>query len=154
MKKYMSEIYPIELELKHENSDNDQQASYLDLNIQVINRELVTSLYDKRDDFPFKIVNFPDLSGNVPHASSYGVFIAQSLRYGKACHKYNDFIERTHTLKNQLVRQHFDEKHLIKKLKNWIITSIHGKELMKYAYDVTKIMHDIVLNSSQHHKCL
>ena len=104
--------------------------------------------------FRLKIVNFPDLSGNVPHASSYGVFIAQSLRYRKACHKYNDYIEPTHTLKNQLVRQHFDEKHLIKKLKNWITTSIHGKELMKYTYDVTKIMHDIVLNPSQHDKCL
>ena len=70
MLQYMSEIYPAELELKHENSKNDQQASYLDLNIQIVNNELVTSLYDKRDDFPFKIVNFPDLSGNIPHASS------------------------------------------------------------------------------------
>ena len=73
MLKYTSEIYPAELELKHKNSKNDQQASYLDLNIQIVNNELVTSLYDKRDDFPFKIVNFPDLSGNIPHASSYGV---------------------------------------------------------------------------------
>ena len=34
-----------------------------------MNKELTTSLYEKRDDFPFKIVNSPDLSGNVPHAA-------------------------------------------------------------------------------------
>ena len=146
MLKYMSEIYPAELELKHENSKNDQQASYLDLNIQIVNNELVTSLYDKRDDFPFKIVNFPDLSGNIPHASSYGVFIAQSLRYAKACHKYDDFMDRTRMLKTQLVRQHFIEKKITKKLKKWTETSTHGKELLKYGHSVTKIIHDITTN--------
>ena len=61
----MNEIYPKELELKHENSECDKNASYLDLQLDVVNQEIVTSLYDKRDDFPFKIVNFPDLSGNI-----------------------------------------------------------------------------------------
>ena len=66
MKTHMNEIYPKELELKHENSECDKNASYLDLQLDVVNHEIVTSLYDKRDDFPFKIVNFPDLSGNIP----------------------------------------------------------------------------------------
>ena len=57
----MNEIYPKELELKHENSKYDKNASYLDLQLDVVNQEIVTSLYDKCDDFPFKIVNFPDL---------------------------------------------------------------------------------------------
>ena len=54
-------IYPDELDLKHENAKHDKQASYLDLNINVVNMELVTSIYDKRDDFPFKIVNFVNI---------------------------------------------------------------------------------------------
>ena len=69
--------------------------------------KMVTSLYDKRDDFPFKIVNFPDLSGNIPQDGSYGVFIAQTLRYAKACSKYTDFITRTLMLKKQLIKQIF-----------------------------------------------
>ena len=92
MKKYTKNIYPAELELKHENSKNDKSASYLDLQLDVLNGEIVISLYDKRDDFPFKIVNFPDLSGNIPQDGSYGVFIAQTLRYAKACAKYTNFI--------------------------------------------------------------
>ena len=92
MNEHMSDIYPKELELKHENSRNDQHTTYLDLEMNVVNNEIVTSLYDKRDDFPFTVVNFPDLSGNIPQDSSYGVFIAQTLRYARACAMYNDFM--------------------------------------------------------------
>ena len=130
--------------MKHENKDDDQHTSYLDLNIDVVNQELVTSLYDKRDDFPFKIVNFPDLSGNIPNAGSYGVFIAQTLRYARACAKYTDFIERTLILKHQLVKQFFDETILIKKLTRWVQGSIKGKIMMKYGHDISKIQSDLI----------
>ena len=53
MKEYMNDIYPDELDLKHENAKNDKQSSYLDLNINVVDMKLITSIYDKRDDFPF-----------------------------------------------------------------------------------------------------
>ena len=46
MKKYMKDMYPAELELKHENSKNDKSASYLDLQLDVLNGEIVISLYD------------------------------------------------------------------------------------------------------------
>ena len=32
-------------------------------------------IYDKRDDFDFDILNFPFLDGDVPRATSYGVYI-------------------------------------------------------------------------------
>ena len=43
MKEYMNDIYPDELDLKHENAKNDKKASYLDLNINIINHELTTA---------------------------------------------------------------------------------------------------------------
>ena len=85
MKKHTNEIYPKELELKHENSECHKNSSYLDLQREVVNSEIVTSLYDKRDDFSFKMVNFPESSGKIPRDGSYGVFIAQTLWYAKAC---------------------------------------------------------------------
>ena len=39
---------------------------HLDLNIKVVGSNIHTSVYDKRDDFGFPIVNFPWLSGDVP----------------------------------------------------------------------------------------
>ena len=95
----MNDIFTKAPGLKHENSGNDKSASYLDLKLDVTNKEITKSLHDKRDDFPFKIVNFPNLSGNIPQDGSCGVFIAQTLRYAKACSKYADFIERAIILK-------------------------------------------------------
>ena len=140
MTKDTSEIYPEELELKHENEDNDQHASYLDLNIDVVNQELITYLYHKRDDFPFKIVNFSDLSGNIPKKSSYGVFIAQLLRYARACVQYTDFIERT-------LKQHFNETIHIKQLVRWIQESVKGKIMNKHGHDTNKMKSDLITMS-------
>ena len=143
MKKYMKDMYPAELELKHENSKNDKSASYLDLQLDVLDGEIVTSLYDKRDDFPFKIVNFPDLSGNIPQDGSYGVFIAQTLRYAKACAKYTDFITRTLMLKTQLIKQNFHAKVLDRKLHRWHKRSDKAAVMDKFGHDMKKIISDL-----------
>ena len=45
--------------------------SYLDLLIDTFNGDLVSSIFDRRDTFDFDIVNFPDLSGNIPTARAY-----------------------------------------------------------------------------------
>ena len=42
-------------------------------------RRLKTKLYDKRDDFPFPIVNFPFISSIIPRTPSYGVYISQLI---------------------------------------------------------------------------
>ena len=52
---------------------SDKETSFLDLNINVIGSDIHTSVYDKRDDFGFPIVNFPWLSGDVPRLPSYGI---------------------------------------------------------------------------------
>ena len=148
MQKYMNEIYPHELELKHENAGDDTHASYLDMNIDIINHEIVTSIYDKRDDFPFKIVNFPDLSGNIPHDASYGVFIAQTLRYAKACSKYADFIQRTQRLITHLTTQSFNQKKLIKKLQKWMRTSEKSRVMNKFGRAMETIWIDLNKPSS------
>ena len=62
--KYIPDIYPAELQLNKANT-SDKETSFLDLNIKVIGSDIHTSVYDKRDDFGFPIVNFPWLSGDV-----------------------------------------------------------------------------------------
>ena len=63
--KYIPDIYPAELQFNKANT-SDKETSFLDLNIKVIGSDIHTSVYDKRDDFGFPIVNFPWLSGDVP----------------------------------------------------------------------------------------
>ena len=62
---FKARIYPPELQLNCEDK-NDQEVNYLDLHLEIKNSSIQYRLFDKRDNFKFNIVNFPDLSGNVP----------------------------------------------------------------------------------------
>ena len=68
---------------------------HLDLNLTLTDGVITTSVFDKRDTFNFQIVNFPNLSGNIPSRASYGVFIGELVRYARACSFLEDFQERT-----------------------------------------------------------
>ncbi|KAK3090026.1 hypothetical protein FSP39_008627 [Pinctada imbricata] len=81
--KYKDVIYPQELTLNKANF-TDTETPFLDLNIKIVNGEIHTSVYDKRDDFGFNIVNFPWLDGDVPRLPSYGIYISQLIRYARA----------------------------------------------------------------------
>jgi hypothetical protein len=80
LKDHKHDIYPKELDLSSDDK-NDQQVHYLDLDILIVGSGFSYCIYDKRDNFNFPIVNFPDLSGNIPACQSYNVFISQLVRY-------------------------------------------------------------------------
>jgi hypothetical protein len=46
--------------------------------------QLSTKIYDKRDDFNFKIINFPNMCSNIPASPAYGVYISQLIRYAES----------------------------------------------------------------------
>ena len=90
--KHIPDIYQTELHLNKANT-SDKETSFLDLNIKVIGSDVDTcsSIYDKRDDFGFPIVNFPWSSGDVPRLPSYGVYISQLVRFTRCCTSVSDF---------------------------------------------------------------
>jgi hypothetical protein len=101
---YVYLIYPDELEIK-DTTESDKSASYLDILLNIdSNGRLTTSLYDKRDDFDFAIVNFPFLCCNIPLAPVYGVYISQLIRYARACFAYEDFSKRDKLLTKKLLQ--------------------------------------------------
>ena len=61
----IEKIYPSTLTLKETNL-SDHRAAYLDRQLEIDKVKLVMSLYDKRDDFPFRVQNYPHLVSNVP----------------------------------------------------------------------------------------
>ena len=87
---------------------------YLDLNLEIIDNKINHKLFDKRDAFGFSIVNFPDVSGNIPAKQSYGVFVSQLIRYARCCQHLQDFSERTKILIHRLTNQGF-KKLILKK---------------------------------------
>ena len=82
-----AEHIPREHQLNKANT-SDKDTSFLDLNIITVLGgfcNIHTSVYDKRDDFGFPIINFPWLSGDVPRLPSYGIYISQLVRLAKCC---------------------------------------------------------------------
>ena len=102
--KYIPDIYPAELQLNKANS-SDKQTSFLDLNIKVIGSDIHTSVYDKRDDFGFPIVNFPWLIVDVPRLPSYGIYISQLVRFARCCTSVLDFHSKNLQITSKLLTQ-------------------------------------------------
>ena len=102
--KHIPDIYPAELQLNKANT-SDKETSFLDLNIKVIGSDIHTSVYDKRDDFGFPIVNFPWLSGDVPRLPSSGIYISQLVRFARCCTSVLDFHSKNLQITSKLLTQ-------------------------------------------------
>ena len=64
-------------------------VSYLDTRITISGNKYVTTIYDKRDDFNFHIMNFPYLDSNILTRPAYGIYILQLVRIARICVKYS-----------------------------------------------------------------
>ena len=80
----VGQIYPTELQLNKANS-SDTEAPFMDLNLPIKNGIVSSKIYDKQDDFNFKIVNFPFPDVDVPRSPSFGAYISQLIRFARVC---------------------------------------------------------------------
>jgi hypothetical protein len=109
-------IYPPELEIK-ETTDTASSASFLDLYLEFDDSgQLSTKIYDKRDDFNFKIINFQNMCSNIPISPAYGAYISQLIRYARVSSNYSDFLKRHLYLRNRLLDQGYKKICLIRSL--------------------------------------
>ena len=100
----VNRIYPPELQLNKANT-SDTEAPFLDLHLSISNGFVSSKIYDKRDDFDFDIVNFPFLDGDVPHSTSYGVYISQLIRFARVFSHVADFNAHNKSLTAKLLQQ-------------------------------------------------
>ena len=115
---HIPDIYPRELQLNKANT-SDKETSFLDLNIKVIGNGIYTSVYDKRNDFGFPIVNFPWLSGDVPRLPSYGIYISQLVRFARCCASVFDFHSKNLQITSKLLTQGYRYHRLRKTLRKF-----------------------------------
>ena len=89
----VSQIYPSELQ-RYKANTSDTEAAFLDLQLSISNVYVSIIIYDKRDDFDFEIVKFPFLDDDVPHSTSYRVYISLLIRFARASSYITDFNTR------------------------------------------------------------
>jgi hypothetical protein len=133
-------IYSSELEVK-ETSDTASSASFLDLYLEFEDSgQISTNIYDKRDDFNFKIINFPNMCSNIPASPAYGVYISQLIRYARAGSNYSDFLKRHLHLRNRILDQGYEKIRLIRSLKKFIFRYQDLVDI--YSVSAEKIIND------------
>jgi hypothetical protein len=107
-------IYPPEL-IVNLSSVTPKSANYLDIHIISDNfSNLHFSIYDKRDDFSFEIVNFPFLDSCIPRKPALGIFLSQLIRYARISSSYQDFCNRSLLLSKKLQNQGYSYLELRK----------------------------------------
>ena len=129
-----------ELEVK-ETTDTASSASFVDLYLEFDDSgQISTKIYDKRDDFNFKIINFPNMCSNIPASPAYGVYISQLIRCARASSNYSDFLKRHLHLRNRLLDQGYEKIRLIRSLKRFIFRYQDLVEI--YSVSAEKIIND------------
>ena len=106
----------------------------MDLNIKVNGNDIHTSVYDKRDDFGFPIVNFPWLSGDVPRLQSYGIYISQLVRFARCCTSVFDFHSKKLQFTSELLTQGY-RYHKLRKTFGKFFRSYSEVRLWRRQYD-------------------
>ena len=72
--------------------------------MSITNGIVLSTIYDKRDDFNFEIANFPFLDRDVPRSPSFGVYIPQLIRFVRVCFYVDDFNKRNLFLTAKLLK--------------------------------------------------
>jgi len=132
-------IYPSELELKKENGNSN--VSFLDLSIDIKGRFFETSLYDKRDSFPFSIVRMPYKCSNMPAKIFKATIGGEILRIGRACSTNESFLKSTKTVLQRMIRQGAHVKDLTKILKK---TFGRHDELKRFAVNSVEFVSSLL----------
>lgn len=130
-------IYPREMMLKETNVDT--RCNYLDLTILNDNNVFQYKSYDKRLDFNFDVINYPDLTGNIPNCQSYGVFTSQIIRFCEVNSEFEGFEQDIKRLINNLTKQGFDIGNLKTKFLDFCVSNI--SRWAKFGRDINDMIH-------------
>ena len=129
------DIYPPELELKKERGGDS--VSFLDIKISISGRSFETSLFDKRDSFPFSIVRMPYKCSNMPSKIFYSTIGAEILRIGRISSSSKLFVSSAKPVVQRMLRQGANFKMILRTLKR-----IYGRhqELKKLAINTNEFV--------------
>ena len=107
-------IYPNSLPLSQGNN-NDLEENFLDININIENKQCILKIYHKVEDFDFNVINFPFPCSNIDNSVTYNCYYSQLIRFCNICTKVTDFRSRVTSLYRLLINRGFDGRKLLRK---------------------------------------
>ena len=113
-------------------------TNFLGMNItEGMEGNIKIQVYDKRKDFPFKVVRYPHLDSEIPTNLPYGVFTGLTYRNDRICTEKEDFIKESLDLAKCLWSQGSTLPRLISAFNSYI-----GKKKKKNIRDLRKRFKD------------
>ena len=132
--RYLDTIYPDVMVLEKTNV-TEVECNYLDLCIKLgDDKKFNYKSYDKRDDYNFDVIRYPNLSGNIPFSPAYGVFLSQCKRFLEINNCLDNFIADIRELQSRLVKQGFSKLKLKDRFYTFANNNFHTWS--KFGYDI------------------
>ena len=88
--------------MNNKENEFDNAANVLDLDISIKEGSFSSRVYDKRDKFGFKVVQFQPLMSNQASSVLYGTYCSQLVRYSRICNDIEPFSDRVSKITNDL----------------------------------------------------
>ena len=115
--KYKDTIYAPGLTINKENNGTLTTSMLdIDMTIDPVTKQFSTKLYDKRNDFGFPIVKFPNVTSNIHSRTCYNVFVTQVIRISRVCNRLHLFLHALKNLFNTMIAKGCKKHILLKKL--------------------------------------
>jgi hypothetical protein len=115
----LRQMYPDYLSL-NKTTDGPGSVDYLGLNISNTPRTFRMNVANSKQRLPVPKINYPNLGGNFPECSGYGVFIGQLHRFARICTSSVDFCKCATNLYTTLLTKGFVQHKLIKAFKRFV----------------------------------
>ena len=128
----LTEVYRNTLQLKKTHI-TELSSNYLDLTINIINDKITTALYNKTDDFNFKVIRFPHSDSNISTNNKASVIYTETLRIANTCACFDMFIRRISDMARMLCNSGYSEDFIIAS----IVKCIYRNKLIGYKYSIT-----------------
>jgi hypothetical protein len=106
-------IYPRALTL-NETSINAEEVNFLGMKIRSAGSSFCVDVFDKRSEFPFRVLRYPYTDSLIPTSIPFGVFVSQLHRYYRICTELSDFMRNSLVLFSTLHEQGCSVRRLAK----------------------------------------
>ena len=133
-------IYPKELDLKEEHSST--HATFLNLDINIVDWKFIYKLFDKRDSFPFFIVKMPYISSNIPKTIFYSALIGEILRKARSTLLFRDFFPKAKEFIKRMNSQGAEKACCYSSLKK--LVNKHKENFLKYGVNSDTLLNKIL----------
>ena len=110
-----AEMYHSSLTLERTNAQWEK-AAFLDLNLEIQHGKITSSLYNKTDDYTFKVIRYPQFASNIPLRIGLNTFHGEIVRIHRVCSASNHFIARVRQLIANFVENGYDKNLIIGKM--------------------------------------